>query len=381
MYVLGGICAGAGALGAWYFGGGHDPKTQGSAAIVLAVLSGLFFAFGVYLIYSIARFRIVLTSDAIGVQQLGAGRTYPRAEFSAWRISHPSKGPNMLVLAFRDPLRKPLKIPQYFTFDALFREWLDGFANLDEQERAATEREIADSSALGSTTEERLSKLIAARRTSKRLIAATIVASVWVLFVPVQYRLAVAMLASIPWLALWVAGTSHGLFRIDQKRNDPHPSVAIPFMMPGFILMLRGITAVHMMVWQRPLALTVVITAALSFAAHKADRSLRTARATATLLFTLAIAYGFGVTTLSNELLDSGKVRVYPTHVLEKHISHGRSTTYRLYLDAWGPQQRPEWVDVSRSFYSSVDQDNTVCVYLSPGALRIPWYVVGHCSH
>ena len=380
MYVLGGICAGAGALGVWYFGTGQDPKVHGSGAVTMIVLCCLFLALGAYFIYSIAHFRVVLTSDAITVQTLSEPRTYRRADLSGWSLHRPSKGPNVLVLGFRDSSRSDLRIPQYFSFDGAFREWLAGLGDLDRQEREAVDREVAENVELGSTREERLARFAGARRTSIALTSATIAACGWVLFFPYRYALAVSVLAAIPWIAVLIVARSHCMFRIDQKRNDPHPSVGIAFMMPGFILALRAIFDIHLIGWRTPLIITLAISAALWLAAWKADESLQRNRATAVLILVLALAYGFGAMALSNALFDRGGATEYAARVLDKYISHGRSTTYRLHLDAWGPQPAPNWVDVSRTFYNATPQGSAVCVYLRRGAWHVPWYVVRHCA-
>ena len=374
---LGGALTIAAALGVWYFGGGHDPKTQGPAAITLSVICLLFFTLGAYLIYSILHFRVVLTTDAIEVQTLSRPTLYPREMFAGWRIIKAPKGPDSLNLVFSDRSRRVLKFPLYFRVDATFREWLAPLADLDKEELLAAENEIATNDAFGLTTDERLANLASARRTAILLNIVTAGACVWALFFPQPYSLAVAVLALLPWVAVVVAARARGLIRIDQRRNDPHPFVAIPFLMPGFILALRAIFDIHLIGWQTPLVSSVAVGVALWYSGFRADTSMK--RSSAVVLFLLLPAYGFGVFALSNAFLDHSLATRYAVHVIDKYTTSGRSTSYNFSLEPWGPETSVTNVGVSRSFYDSTAKGSTVCVYLRSGALRTPWYIVRRC--
>lgn len=377
--LVGGLCGGAGAAGALFFASGRDPKTQGTAAILLTVLCLMFFALGSYLIFSVFRFRIVLTRDTIEVHPTSSSTGYRRDEFAGWRQIKGSKGPNTLVLVRRDPLQKPVKIIQYFNLDAGFLLWLSPLINLDEADRAAAEKEIAENLDLGLTTEERMSKLAGAKRLATILNVATGAVCVWVFLLPRPYVLAVSTLALLPWIAILVTARSHGLFRIDQQKNDPHPTVVFPFIMPGFILMLRVIYDLHFLRWQPILWSALAIGVTLWFAAYRSDASLRAKRSTAIILLLLLPAYGAGVFGLSNAVLDKSSPTTYQARVLDKYITSGRSKGYNLRLGPWGPQPQITSVDVSRTFYNATGVGATVCIPLRDGAFHVPWYVVRHC--
>ena len=93
----------------------------------------------------------------------------------------------------------------------------------------------------------------------------------------------------------------------------------------------------------------------------------------------LAVAYGGGVTAMADALLDRSAPHVFQSEVLQKRISGGRSTTWYVRLAPWGPRDQPAEVSVHSSFYSSVQPGQIVCVYLYPGALKIPWFEIAHC--
>ncbi|HXJ12447.1 MAG TPA: hypothetical protein VNH19_09260, partial [Candidatus Limnocylindrales bacterium] len=93
----------------------------------------------------------------------------------------------------------------------------------------------------------------------------------------------------------------------------------------------------------------------------------------------IAVAYGGGVTAMTDTLLDRSLPRVFQTEVLNKRISSGRSTTWYLRLAPWGPQAQPAEVSVHSSLYNSVQPGQIVCVSLYPGTLKILWFRVAHC--
>ena len=376
-FIIGGLGVTSGALGIWFFGTGRDPQTHGAGAVWLIGICLLFFLGGGYLIYAVLRARVTLTAGTIEVQSVSGTVSLRREELSAWRIVQLSKGPPILVLTPRDPLRRPIKVQQYFTMDNAFRAWLAPLTNPNEQERLAAERDITENVAFGFTTDERMAKLAAARRVAILLNVVTVIACVWGLFYPRPYSLVAVVLGILPWVAVVVAASSRGLIRIDQRRNDPHPFVAIPFIMPGFILALRAILDIHLIGWQTPLWVSIALGAALWYSAFRTDLSMQ--RSSVIALFLLLPSYGFGVFALSDALLDQSVPTRYAVHVIDKYVTSGRSTSYNLRLDPWGPETESTSIGVSRSFYDATMKGSNVCIYLRTGALHTPWYVVRHC--
>ena len=108
-------------------------------------------------------------------------------------------------------------------------------------------------------------------------------------------------------------------------------------------------------------------------------QELRTRPKGAPVVMLVACIYAYGATVLADAELDSGAVQRYAVQVLDMHVSRGRHTSYYLRLSAWGPRTLPEDVDVGQWLYENVEVGNTVCVYLKPGALGIPWFAVATC--
>jgi hypothetical protein len=380
LLVLSMLLGGPAALGVWYFGTGHETRGAHDAA-VLVIGCLAFFLLSAYLVAWIFLARVTLWPDRIESRGLFTTHTLARDEVLGRRLLKPRDGPPYIVLVPRHHGRKQIKVGTIFNFDAEFHEWIASLPDLDARDRQAAELEIANNQEIGATPDDRTEALRRGKRLSTILTIATVMIAVWAGIYPYPYRLVICVLMLLPWVALAVVVRAGGLFRIDAKKNSPHPNVALPFIMPGFLLMLRVVTDVNLLQWMTPLYLSIALTCVLGTAALLADRSLSRSRGTAILLFVLSMAYGFGASMQANALLDHSPGSSYRAEVTGKYISGGRHTTYELYLAPWGPKREQDKVSVSRWFYDSVEPGDAVCVVLRDGALHVPWYTVGHCPN
>jgi hypothetical protein len=118
----------------------------------------------------------------------------------------------------------------------------------------------------------------------------------------------------------------------------------------------------------------------LSAAILYVDPWLRTQPGLALITCLLTCIYGFGAGLELDALMDSAAPGIYPTNVLAKHMSHGKSNTYRLKLAPWGPMTYGNEVQVPVGLYRATQVGGTVCVYSGQGAFRVPWYQVRACD-
>jgi hypothetical protein len=77
--------------------------------------------------------------------------------------------------------------------------------------------------------------------------------------------------------------------------------------------------------------------------------------------------------------LDRSATKMFERAVISKHFVTGQHASYYLHVGPWGPESSPSDLRVSGSLYRSIQPNQTVCIYLRSGALRIPWYVVRLC--
>lgn len=377
LVSLGGIIAAAALLGIWYFGTGHElPNSQ--AALVMVSLCFLFLLLGAYLVLAMLKSRIILTADAIELHEPFTTKQLLRSQIAGWRVL-PTQYVSTLEFTPRDPHAKKLKLPLTIKLDAAFESWLSTLTNLDAQDLAASVAELETNQELGLTHEQRAERLAEAANYAKYLNWLTWAACAWGWFYPQPYLLVMLVLSALPLAAIFLGLRAKGVYQFEGRRNDARPSLALPVILPGATMALRALSDLSFLHWQQLLAPILVVSAALTALMASADPRMVQKRWPLLATLFLSLFYGGGATAQANALLDHSAPQVFQTEVLHKRISTGRHTTWYLRLAPWGPQRETSEVGVSRSFYSSVQPGQTVCVYFHPGALKIPWYAVAHC--
>jgi len=215
------------------------------------------------------------------------------------------------------------------------------------------------------------------RRIALRLGLASIAATAWVYLYPRPYTLSVAVLACLPVLAVFIALGSQGRLRLYREPNRAHPSIAISFIMPGLVLLLRASEDFYLADWKLDLLLSCAITIVLLLAAAAADPFLRRRRATLAAVALFTLPYGYGVTTEANCILDRSSATIQRVTVAGEH-----SFGYRwFYLDLSSTKGgKTSTILVPFSLYLSVRKGDVICEASRPGALRIPWFTIQKCQ-
>jgi hypothetical protein len=357
-------------------------RSPGALAALALLVIGVA-AFGAWMTATMLRSRIVLTEDAVEVHGLIRVRRLARADIAGRRVVSLQYGQKLLVLSARDPRVRDLKISSSSVrTDAVWDAWIGAIPDLDARDAQALEAQVAANAELGRTPEERLARLGAAKKLANALNITTYAVAAWGYVYPQPYALAMLALGVLPWIAILLVAKSSGLMRIDSRRGDPRPTLAIPVIVPGLILVARAVMDVGVLDFERALIFAALVTALLAWAATMSDEATRARPWTGQLLLLLLVgyAYGYGAVVLGNSLPDSSPGENFRVTVLARHVSHGRHTSYHLRLDRWGPRSEPDDVTVSRDLYDQSPPGSTVCVHRGSGVLGISWYDVVGCG-
>jgi hypothetical protein len=378
FFILGGLAVVPGCLGVWYFGTGHEMSSSGQAAI-MAGLCFLFVLLGAYLIIYALRTTVTLRADAIVVQGIFTSRTLLRADIASRRVL-PTQYFSTLVLIPRARDQKKLKVGLALRTDAAFTAWLADFPDLDAKELAESQESLAVDPDVGFHSEEHSQRIARARKLATPLNVVAVVSFFWGYIFPRPYLLVIAILSALPLIALGLLVQSRGIYQAEGRRNDARPSLAFVLIFPGVALALRAVLDLNLLQWKPILSATVLLAFVMTLAVAAADPGVRRRPAALLPFLLFGASYGYGLTAQANSLLDNSTPQTFQVAVVGKHISKGKSTSYYLHLDPWGPQTSATEVTVPASIYSSAVTGQQVCVYLHPGALRIPWYAVAPCS-
>jgi hypothetical protein len=351
-----------------------------AAAVVVPTLPLVLL--GGYLLLGGLRSRVVLTANAIESYGAFTVQRLARSDIKGRRLLQLQYGQTAVELVPREPGAKPLKLSRSgMRSDAALEAWLNSIPDLDVQEAAAAQAELAADPELGQTPEERVAHLARAKKFARTFNAATWAAAIWAFVYPQPYEAALLVVALLPWAAIVVAARGHGLYRLDARRNEVRPNLAIAMYVPGFALLLRAVEDVGVLDWKLALMYAVLATFIIFLAAVRSDPTLLERRSLAIGLFCIMGSYGYGAVALGNSELDSAAGQDYRVQVLAMHYSSGsKSTTYYLTLAPWGPRTRPEDVSVARTLYRQTRPGAEVCVHQGPGAIGIGWYVVRACE-
>jgi len=220
----------------------------------------------------------------------------------------------------------------------------------------------------------------AARRIGKQLTRATWIVVAFGIFYPHPYRVVMALLVALPLIAVVLFVRKTEMYQIIDRKHDLRSRLVIPFMMPPFALFLRAMWDVSFLN-KLPLAgLCIVAGLALAQFVISADRQLRAFRVGVVTVFLVAQAYSFGAITQLDILPDRSAPQRFETQVISKSFVAGQYSSWLLHVGPWGPQSNASEIQVSRDFYQSIQPNQTICIYLRRGFLRIPWYIVRRCG-
>lgn len=359
-----------------YFGL-NSQANQELRSLLLIGIGLAFLVMGGYLVAELTRSYIVFTSDTIEVHHLTSVNKFHRSELLGWRVLPTS--PPALVLVPNQSKTNTLKIALIYRFDEFLDSWLEPLPNLDSEQARRIQNEIKADEQFGLTESERIENLKAASRVSRLLNISAGVVTIWVWIYPRPYNQLIFALLVLPFISLAAIRQFPRLIRIDHQRSDPRPSIGIGFMFPGFGLMLRGISDVHLFTWSQTVALSLAVALAVCSLALIADASVRSGFVNMLFVYLILIPYGFGSVMELNSILDRSKPIVYSARVLSKEISVGKHTDYRLYLESWELKQGGGWESVPPGLFRTVRRQDMVCMPVRQGAFHISWYVVTSC--
>lgn len=377
FYVLSVAAILPGGLGVWYFGTGHEVGNRTQQAILIGG-SLLFVLVGIYMIATILRMRVTLRADEIVAEDLFTTRTLLRSDIAGQRTLR-SQYASILVLVPREASQPKLKLAQIFQRDAAFEAWFADIPDVDDEEFAQSQAELAVDPNLGFASHERRRQVESAKKTATALNIATGISFVWGIFYPYPYPLVLLLPAVLPLIAVVLLVRSNGIYQIEGRRQDARPSLALVFLLPGMVVPMLALAPFHTLQWKPILVFSALLAACLVFVLASADRGLRQRPWVILPLLIFSALYMSGLIVAADSVLDRSRPQTYQVTVLDKHLSTGKSTTYYLHLKPWGPETHETQVTVSHSLYNSIPIGESVCVFLYSGALRVPWYRVSSC--
>lgn len=377
--ILFGILSLAAVAGAWGFGVMAPDTRDTPQGLMLVFLLVLIAAAAAFYVVDNLKSSLVLRADRLEIHELWRVRSIRRDDIKTRQVLRPPNSPAILVLQLNGPDPRRVRLPLMWATDSAWASWFSNILDVDVEAAKSFEAAVSDDRTLGATAKVRRQRLAGARRLARGAVWTNAGLIAWALLYPRPYELLVVVLVALPWIAVWIMAQAPGIYAFNAPRGSAQPDLTVLLLSPGFLLMLRAVTDINVLDWQRQMLWAVLITVALMIAVVWALPAARKKPGSIALTVVLLLAYGYGASALWNALLDRSSPTNYSTRVCGKHVTSGRHRTPELQLEAWGPETSISEVAVAWDLFRSTKIGDYVCVQLHPGALGVPWYRVAQC--
>jgi hypothetical protein len=339
----------------------------------------LFLAIDAYLIAYSVRSRIIIDGSRITVRTALSEKTAERSEIVGYRTVTTRNG-TYQQLYLRGG-RGSINISQSFSTDDDLRAWFAQITDLDERDKQKLLDDIAHEPELGATPEERLAALATAKTWNVFAIIIAVCAAAALNWGPAPIQLPAAILLALaPLVAVFMVQRSPLLYAIFKQKTDPRAELSFVFFVSAFGLVFSN-RGLHFVSDQSILAIAGGIAIVLFAAIYVSTRNVFSVQGRLIALLLVAGFYGYGLASVADTLPDQSKPEHFAAQVVSKHISRGRSTTYYLDLEPWGPVQHPNRISVSSAIYGQTVEGGQMCLELHTGALYVSWYKRVDCPN
>jgi hypothetical protein len=355
---------------------GFRTTHQGSV-LPLIIMGTFFILFGVFFYLETTRLCLTIDDQSLTIRHAFNSRNILLDEIADLR--HGDKGALLLDLKSGE---KPLVIPGTLERRKELQEWLqERYTNSDAERLKEVTESVLENENLGLTREIRENRLNIAR---KLMVYSSFIAPfliVLMFFAPKSFDTVTLLLLAIPWLAVGVTWYFKGIFRLYTSKSKPYPSLFILVLFSEMVSLFSVMRNYDVYdygskFWLYLLVLSAVVLLAWAIACGAAMAGEKNMPVILLCLFLAAAAHSYSVLIFSNCEEDHSTPLISRVEVSSKHLSRGKSTSYYLELSPWGRFSEGKSVQVSSSFYRSVEQGDSVSVYLNTGKWGIPWYRV-----
>jgi hypothetical protein len=370
----------AGAAGVWGFGAVVAGLRGTPAGLSLAFFSALLASAGVLIAVDASVSKLLLQANALQIVQLWRARQVRREDLASRRILHRPNSPAVLVLQFKDPARRPVRLPLVFSLDTRFDAWFQSIPDLDAQAAAALDAKVRSDPELGKTPEERIARFAQARNIARSAALIAPLLYFWSIIYPHPYLLIIGLLAVLPWLPMALMAKSPGVYQLTGAAATGRPDLAAALIAPAFIFALRAFSDVHILDWSALMPWIVGAGALLAAGTAWVNGKPSPRWGSAFVILLAAGAYGFGAATSADAVLDASAPITYKPAVLGKHVTGGRYRSYEVTVDPWGPRKRAEDITVSPAVFGQARVGQSICVSVHAGALGSAWYRASDCD-
>jgi len=318
--------------------------------------------------------RLTLYEDKLDYRGVFGRAVIPRANIEKTSGAQRNWGSASICLHLRGKGARK-KISALGKVDDVFWRWFDGIPNEESEAQVKRSEHLLANPAFGGSPTERAYAINRDADWLNRAHWVSIAITFWGLFWPQPYALCLGVLAGFPVLAAMAAILSFGRWTLND--DDGSGRIGIGGMMavsPACVLALRAFMDDHMVDWILPVLYGGIAGIVLLLVVALTERRL-SGRTAVVGVFAYCL-YAWGVLLYIDTTFDSGAAKIVAVKVVD--VDDGNKT-HELTVTPWENRRDNNSVSVGSRFIKTVKPGDTVCVYVYPGLVDLPWYEVGHC--
>jgi len=256
------------------------------------------------------------------------------------------------------------------------------FKDLDEFDKKEEAKKMLSNKKYGRNKSEILSKVKELKKITKPLnwVATAFALLLW--FYPKFYELLVLVNIVIPFIAFLIILKSKGLIHILPDENSNYPTLNSAISFPPLVLLIRTLFDYDIYSYQNiwlPLIITsaILIYLLFNFSTDEFKVESKIEKLIVYPFFSLVIGiFMFAIIIQTNCTFDNRDYETFETTIISKEISKSGkgARTYKINVDDWNGIGRKTEVEITRSQYSKLNENDKIEIILRPGLFDIPWY-------
>jgi hypothetical protein len=353
--------------------------TKGANTALPVVMTAVFLFFGIYLIALAIRSRVIIEGNRIEIRGAFTDRFADLNEIEGYRTVSSRNG--KYTQFYLNSGRRTITMANHFDHDSAFDSWIRRVPDLDKRDRDRILEKISQQDELGSTPQQRLAALTQAKTYSIFALVIAIAAAVAANFgIPALYLPFSIALALVPVTLAILLHRSPLLYAVFKRKDDPRAELLYALIAASFGLLIRA-RGVHFVSLQSIGLVVALLTLAYIAAFYHSFFESPSPTRTFFALLLFGILYSYTAVAVADAVGDESIPTRFVVSVVGKHYTTGRSRSFYLELEPWGPMSQPSSLGVSKTIYDKSSPGDQVCLELRPGRLNAAWYTQVSCSN
>ncbi len=345
------------------------PKTN-PAWLIPVIADGLAGA-GVIVVLSLTC-RLTLYEDRFEYRGLVATRRVARQDIvRTANVRHQTTGMSLTVVLKSG---RKVKIGCPGRADEVFARWFDAFPNAQAEAEEAQGEALLANPAFGPDEAVRPAAILRDHRWLTWLSRAGWAAGMWGLIYPWPYPVCLMTLLALPAAAYGLVILSRGRWSLGDAK-DGRLGIDGLAGLPAMGVGLRAMLDDGVVDWILAAVAGGVVALGLLLLVLAVEHRLKWGQMA--VMMAVCYAYGWGGLIYLNMHFDNAPAKTYPVRVLSLETGeHGNPVK----VTAWASRPSGNTVTVGDRDYRELKVGGTMCIFVFPGAARIPWYQYGPCK-